>query len=99
MNKELKIKLEKIIALVNDGIVHPDIDLEYCIPEVETTKDACDIAGSPYILLTYVNSDHQPTRKISLGHTALQSSPDELAKHVLCSIEEFKEDTDSVKMG
>jgi len=34
MEKELKEKLEQIVELVDKLMVDPDIDIEYCIPEV-----------------------------------------------------------------
>jgi hypothetical protein len=39
MEKELKEKLEAVVELVNNVMVNPDIDLEYCIPEVATTSE------------------------------------------------------------
>ena len=49
--------------------------------------------------MTYELSDTKPTRKVSLGKTALQSTPEDLAQHVILSIEAFKDETDSFKMG
>jgi hypothetical protein len=53
MEQALKSKLEKIVELVNNVMVDPDIDLEYCIPEVATTAESCDVSGDPYILVKY----------------------------------------------
>ena len=99
MNTELKAKLEKIVVLVNDAVVDPEIDFEYCIPEVETTSDTCNVSGNPYILLTYTANETQPTRKVSLGKTALQSTPEDLAKHVVICMEAFKDESDAFTMG
>ncbi len=99
MNKELKMQLEKIVALVKDADVDLEMDLEYCIPEVETTSDTCNVTGNPYILLRYTANENQPTKKVSLGKTALQSTPEDLAKHVVLSMEAFKDETDAFKMG
>ena len=99
MNTELRTKLERIVGLVNNAVVDPDIDLEYCIPEVLSTTESCNVSGNPYILMTYELSDTKPTRKVSLGKTALQSTPEDLAQHVILSIEAFKDETDSFKMG
>jgi len=49
MQKALKEKLEKIVGLVDDLMVDPDIDIEYCIPEVDTSAETCDVSGDPYI--------------------------------------------------
>lgn len=100
MEKALKEKLEDIVLLVNDLMVDPDVHIEYCIPEVATTSDSCDLSGEPYILVKYVISDyHVPTRKIRLTDTYLKNSSKEIANMVTASIEEFKTEIDSVEMG
>ncbi len=96
MEKATKEKLEKVVELVNNVMVDPDIDIEYCIPEVETTTDSCDVSGDPYILVKYVVSEYtQPTRKIRLGRTALLNSAEEIANQATFSIEEFKAEIDA----
>lgn len=96
----LKAKLEQIVALVNNANADPDIDIEYCIPDVATTSDSCDISGDPYIELTYVVSEYtRPTRKIRLTNTYLKNTPEEIANLVTFSIEQFKTEIDSVEMG
>jgi len=98
--QELKAKLEQIVALVNNANADPDIDIEYCIPDVATTSDSCDISGDPYIDVTYVVSEYtRPTRKIRLTNTYLQNTPEEIANLVTFSIEQFKTEIDSVEMG
>ena len=49
MQPELKEKLEKVVELVYNLMADPDIDIEYCIPEVATTSETCDTTGVPYI--------------------------------------------------
>lgn len=97
--KELTRKMEKIVSLVNKTMIDPEVDIEYCIPEVETTAGTCNVSGSPYISVTYAGNETSPTRKISLGKTALQSTLDDLAKHVILSVEQFKDETDTIEMG
>ncbi len=97
---ELIQKLETIVSLVNDAMIDIDIDVSYCIPEVETTADSCDVFAEPHIVLTYnENAYNTRTRKVSLGKTALQSTPEDLTKHVLLEIETFKEEIDNIQMG
>ncbi len=87
---QTKEKLDKIVLLVDKAMVDPDIDIEYCTPESE----------DPYILVTYIVGEYnKPTRKIRLGTTALQNTPEEIANQVTFSIEEFKGEIDSVEMG
>jgi len=98
--QETKEKLEAIVALVNNVMVDPDIDIEYCIPDVATTTDTCDVSGDPYILVTYVVSEYtKPTRKIRLTDTYLKNTAKAIANLVTFSIEQFKTEIDSVEMG
>ena len=90
-NEELKAKLIKVVSLVNNARVDPDIEIEYC---------ASDVSGDPYILVTYIVSNYtKPTRKIHLGSTMLIGTPEEVSNRVTSSIEEFKSEIDSVEMG
>ena len=98
--QETKEKLEAIVALVNNVMVDPDIDIEYCIPDVATTTATCDVSGDPYILVTYAVSEYtRPTRKIRLTNTYLNNTAKAIANLVTFSIEQFKTEIDSVEMG
>ena len=100
MEQESKEKLQQVVALVNNAMVDPDIDIDYCIPGVEVTVKDPDTSGDPYILVTYVVSEYtKPTRTIHLGSTALLDTAEEIANRVTFSIEEFKGEIDSVEMG
>ena len=98
MNTELKAKLEKIVELVDNLMVDPDIAIEYCIPEVETTSDSCDVTGNPYISVKYSENKYVE-RKIRLTDTYLKNSAEEIAKLVTFSIEQFKQELDSVSIS
>ena len=100
MEKQLKEQLEHIVTLVDKMMVDPDIEIEYCIPEVSTTSETCDVSGDPYILVEYfISQHHKPTRKIRLTETYLRNTPEEIANLITASIEEFKGEIDSVQMG
>ena len=101
MNADLKEKLDKVVLLINDLMVDPDIDIEYHIPEIAVTSGTDDLpSGDPYILVKYVVSEYtQPTRKIVLGRTYLKNTPEKIADLVTFSIESFKAEIDSVEMG
>lgn len=98
---EHKEKLEQIVELVNKVLVDPDIDIEYCIPEVgETSTDSCSIDAEPYILIKYIVSEYtQPTRRVRLNDSYLSQSAEKIANLVTFSIEQFKGDIDSVEMN
>lgn len=98
MEKILKEKLETVVTLVNNMMVDPDLDIEYCIPEVATTADSCDVSGDPYIMVKY-DEDKYVERKIPLRAQYLEKSPEDIANLVTFSIEQFKEEIDSLKYG
>ncbi len=96
MNDTLKAKLETIVELVNKASVDPDIEIEYCIPEVSTTADACDVDGTPYILIKYeLSATITKTRKINLNEGVMESSAEEIANQVTFAIEEFKSEVEA----
>ncbi len=100
MEKELKEKLQKVVELVNNDMVDPDIDIDYCIPEVATTSDKCDASGEPYIIVKYVTEEHDVhERKIKLRRKYLEKTPEDLANLVTFYIEQFMEEIDSVEYG
>lgn len=90
--QELKEKLDKVVALVSNASVDPDIETEYC---------AADESGDPHILVKYIVSEYtQPTRKIYLRSSTLRrNTAADLANQITFSIEEFKGEIDSVEMG
>lgn len=100
MEKELKEKLEKVVELVKNAMVDPDIDIEYCIPEVATTSDQCDVSGDPYIVVKYITEEHDVhERKIKLRKNYLEKTAEDLANLVTFYIEQFMEEIDSVEYG
>lgn len=89
MDAALTEKIEKTIALVENLMVDPDIDLEYTLD---------DKSGDPFILVKY-SEDTYITRKIRLTEKYLAHTPEEIANLVTFSIEQFKEEIDSVHMS
>ena len=96
--KEIKEKLKAIVALVAKAAVDPDIDIEYCVPGAETTADGSYLVGDPYILVKY-SEDKYVQRKIRLTDKYLRNSAEEVANLITFSIEQFKEEIDSVQMS
>lgn len=100
MEKEQKEKLEKVVELVSQNAIDPDLEIEYCIPEVATTSDKCDVTREPYIIVKYVTEEHDVhERKIKLRKNYLEKSPEDLANLVTFYIEQFIEEIDSVQYG
>jgi len=98
MKTALNDKLQKVVELVDNIMVDPDIDLEYCIPEVSTTSENCDVNADPYITVKY-SEDTYVTRKIRLTEKYLDNTPKEIANLVTFSVEQFKEEVDALYMG
>ena len=100
MQKELKDKLERVVELVNNVMVDPEIDIEYFMPGVHVTVQDTNASAHPYILVKYVVSQYtQPIRKIHLTKTYTQHEAQAIANLVTFSIEQFKMEIDSVEMG
>ncbi|MDH5465712.1 MAG: hypothetical protein OEW60_08750 [Thiovulaceae bacterium] len=98
MKRELKEKLETIVNLVDKMMVDPDIDIEYFIPEVVTTSNSVNLSTDPFILVKYAE-DKYVERKIRLTDKYLNNSAKVIADLVTFSVEQFKEEIDSVQMG
>ena len=91
MEKALKEKLEAVVELVNNVMVNPDIEVEYCAPEAG--KDPC-------IHLKYnANGTHIMKQNIPLKHHYLEKTAEDLANLVTFYIEQFIEQIDSVENG
>ena len=98
--KENKEKLEKVVALVNNAMVNPDIELEYCIPEVATTSEPFGVTGDPYIHLKYAaNGTHIMKQNVRIGPQYLTKTPEDIANLVTFHIEQFIEEIDSIENG
>lgn len=98
MEKVLKDKLLNIVELVDKNMADPDIDIEYCIPEVETTVDSCDVTAEPYILIKYAE-DKYTQRKVRLSEKHLRYDTDTIVGLVAFSIEQFKSEVDALQRG
>ena len=96
MKRELKEKLETFVGLIDDVMFDSELDIEYCIPEVATTSDQCDLSGDPYILVKY-SDDQYVDRKIRLTDKYLSHSAQDMAGHVTFSIEQFQADMGSIR--
>lgn len=92
MNAKLKEKLTKVIELVNNALVNPDLDLDYFIPE-NSTED-------PYVLLKYtLNGTHTQEQKVAIKQNYLKKTPEDLANLITFFIEQFIEQIESLENG
>lgn len=98
MKQELKQKLETIVKLVETLMVDPDIEIEFCIPGLDGSSASCDTKADPYILVKYAENKYVE-RKIRLTDKYLHNSAEVIAGLVTFSIEQFKEEIDSVQMS
>jgi len=97
MKTELKEKLEKVVDLVSNAMVDPDLEIEYSIPEVEVTSNSVDINKNPYILIEHTANKYVK-KEIKLTEKYLKLTPQEIANLVTFSIEQFKEEIEA-EMG
>lgn len=89
MEKALKDKLETVIELVNNVMVNPDVEVEYCKP-----------GGEPCIHLKYMaGGTHVMEQNIPIRHHYLEKTPEDIANLVTFYIEQFIEQIDSVENG
>jgi len=100
MEKALKEKLEAVVERVNNVMVNPDIELEYCIPGVAVTSETFGVSGDPYIHLKYAaGGTHIMEQKLPLKNRYLNKTAEDLANLVTFYIEQFIEQIDSVEHG
>lgn len=98
MKQALKEKLDEIVLELQNLTVDPDIDIEYCIPEIATTAPSCDLYGGPYILVKYSENKYIE-KKIILNDNYLKKSAKEIANLVTFSILQFKLQVDATQIG
>ena len=99
--KRLEEKLNAVIKLVNNARIDPEIEVDYYLPQLESYAVTNEESDDPYVLVTYVaGKNNERKRKIRLRDTAIRrNTPEDLAKQITFSIEEFKGEIDSVEMG
>ena len=98
MKKAVKEKLEKVVELVGNVLADPDLDIDYCIPGVETTSGSCDTGGTPYILVKFADAKYVE-RRINLSDKYMQYPSEDLANLVTFYIEQFMEEIESLQYG
>ncbi len=99
METAVKVKLTKVVELVDQMLANPDVELDYYIPGVtceETETETCE----PYILLTYIlNEDHSQKQKIPIKKNYLNKTPQDIANLITFFVEQFIEQIESVENG
>lgn len=98
--KEREEKLEKVVALVNNAMANPDIELEYCIPEASTSTDPFGVSEDPYIHMNYISGGtHIMKQNVRIGPQYLTKTPEDIANLVTFHLEQFIEEIDSIEYG
>jgi hypothetical protein len=97
MSALLTDKLREVVDLVDKVMIDPDIDVEYYIPDVLVTANG-QTGADPFILVKYHEDDYVE-RKFSLDERHVHGSAKEIANFVTFSIEQFKEEVDSLRYG
>ncbi|PHQ88860.1 MAG: hypothetical protein COB42_07965 [Sulfurimonas sp.] len=92
MQIELKEHLAKVVELVNNILVNPDINIDYFLPE--------ESVGDPYILLKFItHGGHLEEQKIPIKRNYLKKTPQDLANLITFFVEQFIEQMDSLEHG
>ena len=94
---EQKERLQTAVGLINNISVHPDLSIEYFIPDVLVTKEDTD-KSTPYIEFSYA-LDGIHMQQMPLKREYLDKSPQDLANLVTFSVEQFMEEIDSRQYG
>jgi predicted AlkP superfamily phosphohydrolase/phosphomutase len=92
----MRTKIQSVVEKVSNNMIDPDLEIECFIPEHE---DACDntIKEDSYVLVKY-SEDEYTHRKIKLTNH-LDKDIDDVVNYVTFSIEQFKEEVDSLRGG
>ncbi|HIP51154.1 MAG TPA: hypothetical protein EYG94_03615 [Campylobacterales bacterium] len=99
METAVKVKLTKVVELVDKMLANPDIELDYFIPGV-TMPENNESTDDPYILLTYIlNQDHTQKQKIPIKKNYMSKTPEDIANLITFFVEQFTEQIESVENG
>ena len=101
MFAEEKEKLQKLVEIIDNIEVNPDVSIKYFIPGVLVTVDGGTIeAEGPYIQFTYAKDGIHPwVQRMPLKQNYLQKNPQDLANFITFTLERFIEEIDSVENG
>jgi ribonucleotide reductase alpha subunit len=102
MLTEQKEKLEKVVELIDNVGVNPDVTVDYFIPGVLVTEgaDGSGEAGGPYVQFIYrLNGSDPHIQHMPLTHGYLEKTAQDLANLITFSLERFMEEIDSRQGG
>lgn len=99
MLNDEKAKLQKVIGLIDNIAVDPDVSVEYFIPGVLVTVASGNSESSgPYIQFTYGKGSENPwIRRMPLKQNYLQKTPEDFVNFITFTLERFIEEIDSLE--
>lgn len=96
-----KEKLQRVVGLVDNLGVNPDVEVNYFIPGFLVTEtDGNGETGGPYIQFDYkddIQGSH--TQHMPLTRSYLEKDSQDLANLITFSLERFMEEIDSRQYG
>jgi hypothetical protein len=95
-------KLKKVVEIVDNVGVNPDVTVDYFIPGVIVTEnvEGHDEKKGPYIQFTYaVNGTDTHTQIFPLTPSDLEKSAEDLANYITFQLETFMAEMDSRQFG
>jgi hypothetical protein len=104
MLAEQKEKLQKVVEIIDNVGVNPDVMVDYFIPGVLVTEgaDGSGDSGGPYVQFTYASasdSSNPHVQHMPLTHGYLEKDAEDLANLITFSLERFMEEIDSRQYG
>jgi len=95
-------KLKKVVELVNNVEVDPDVTVDYFIPGVVVTDNVQDVedTSGPFVQFTYFVDGKDPhAQRVPLTLNDLEKSPKDLADYLTFSLETFMAEIESRQFG
>lgn len=99
-----KEKLQRVVEIIDNVGVNPDVMVDYFIPGVLVTEgaDGSGDSGGPYVQFTYASASdglNPHVQHMPLTHGYLEKTPEDLANLITFSLERFMEEIDSRQYG
>lgn len=91
-------KLENVVRLLKHNVIDPDIDIDYCIPEVNISSKECDVWDQPYIIIRYtVDENNVPWKIIRFTKHYLEYPAEKIVNLINFTIEQFISEVEKIQ--
>ncbi len=96
-----KEKYQKVIDLIENLAIVPEVEIGYFIPGVLVdVEGGGEQSGGPFIQFTYTKDVNHPwIQRMPLKRNYLEKSPEDLVNFITFALERFIEEIDSLEYG